>query len=259
VTCLLGSGAFADFAYDFTTPPPTTFVYAGLPTSGAPSATFSSSVSDGILHLSDSRHPNSGGAFLGKALETSQVFTDVRASATLNPAGTTNNGLNVSVRESLATGNGYVAGLDFQTGRLVIGKIYGRTPVQFAFSTDPNQGSQLPLTDLARSYFLQVDAIGNKVTASLFDSPGGPQLLQVNYTDTGVGGAPFRSGVSGMSAVSDNGTTAVLLDGTFDNFTSTSVPEPGVAAAGVFLGLALCRRRHSPPAGLAWRRQAFPN
>jgi hypothetical protein len=212
---------------------------------GAPSATFTSSVSDGILHLRDSTHPSSGGAFLAKALETSQVFTDVRASATLNPAGTTDNGLNVSVRESLATGNSYVAGLDFQTGRLVVGKIYGRVPEVFVFSTDPSQGTQLALTDLARSYFLQVDAIGNKVTASLYGFAGGPQLLQVNYTDIGVGGPAFTSGVSGVSAVSDNGTTAVRLDGTFDNFTSTAVPEPGAAVLGVFLGLALCQRR--PP------------
>jgi hypothetical protein len=245
VTCLFGSPAFADFSYDFTTPPPTTFVYSGVTKTGTPSATFSSSVTDGILHLSDSTHPDSGGAFVGKALETSQVFTDVRASVTLNPAGTAYNGLDVSVRESLATGNGYVAGLNFQTGQLLVAKVYGRTPAEFAFSTDPNQGSQLPLTNLARSYFLQVDAIGNKVTASLFDSPGGPQLLRVNYTDTGVGGAPFGSGVSGVLAVSDNGTMAVLLDGTFDNFTSTAVPEPGVAAAGAFLGLALLRRRRS--------------
>jgi hypothetical protein len=245
MTCLFGPAAYAGFSYDFETQPPTTFINSSAQFNGAPSSTFSSNVSGGVLHLSDGMHPNSGGAWLGTAVETSQLFTDLRATATLNPAGATNNTLNVTVRYSPSTGTSYAVGLDFQTGRLVVGKIYGRVPAEFAFSTDPGQGSQRLLTDLARSYFLQVDAIGNNVTASLFDSPGGPQLLKVNYRDTGVGGAPFTSGMSGLSAVSFDGTTAVLLDGTFDNFSSTAFPEPGAATAGAIFGLTALRRRHA--------------
>jgi len=62
MTCLFGSAAYADFSYDFSTPPPATFVYSGVPRTGPPSATFSSSVSGGVLRLGDSRHPNSGGS-----------------------------------------------------------------------------------------------------------------------------------------------------------------------------------------------------
>src|SRR6476619_205211 len=88
ITCLFGSAARADFSYDFSTPPPATFVFSGVTNTGAPSATFSSSVSGGTLRLSDSTHTNSGGAFLAQALETSQVLPVVRATATLNPART---------------------------------------------------------------------------------------------------------------------------------------------------------------------------
>ena len=62
VTCLSGSAAYAGYSYDFETPPPATFVSKGLSTSGATSATFSSSVSGGIFRVSDPIHPNYGGA-----------------------------------------------------------------------------------------------------------------------------------------------------------------------------------------------------
>jgi hypothetical protein len=246
ITCLFGPAAYASFSYDFSTQPPATFASSSELYNGAPSPTFSSSVSGGVLHLSDTTHPSSGGAFLGTATETSQVFTDVRAAATLNPAGTSNNILNVSVRYSPVTGNAYAVGVDFQEGTLLIGKIVADRPVQSVLSTDRSQGSQSPLTDLARSYFLQVDAVGNHVSARLFDSPGGDELLAVDYTDTGVGGPAFASGFSGLSAVSDrDGRNPLFLEGTFDNFTATAVPEPGVAGAGALLGLTLLRRRHA--------------
>jgi hypothetical protein len=246
MTCLFGPAAYASFSYDFSTQPPATFTSSSQLSNGAPSPTFSSTVSGGILHLSDTTHPSSGGAFLGTATETSQIFTDVRAAATLNPAGTSDNILNVSVRYTPATGNAYVVGVDFQDGRLLIGKIVANRPAHSVSSTDASQGSQLPLTDLARSYFLQVDAVGNHVAARLYDSPGGDELLTLNYTDTGVGGPAFASGLSGVSAVSDrDGRNPLFLDGTFDDFSSTALPEPGVASAVALLGLALLQRRHA--------------
>jgi hypothetical protein len=241
VTCLIGPAAYAGFSYDFASPPPATFTSTGMTVSGVHSATFSSSVSGGVLRISDSRHPDDDGAGIGFAVETSQVFTDVRASATLNPAGTSTNALSVLVRDGPA--GTYGAAVDFRTGILSIVKIEDG-PVDGVSSTDRDQGSQPALTDLARSYFLQVDAIGNTLTARLFDSPGGTQLRIVHYTDIGEGGPPLMSGFSGVSAVSVN-RPPILLDGTFDNLTSTAVPEPGVAALGVFVGLALCQRRRA--------------
>jgi hypothetical protein len=242
MTCLFGSAAYGGFSYDFSTPPPATF--KSMTVGGVGSDTFSSGVSGGVFRLSDSTHPDDGGAGIGFAVETSQVFTDVRATATLNPAGTSNNALSVLVRHGPA-GN-YSAGLDFRTGSMFIVKIVNG-PVDGASSSDPEQGSQDPLTDLARSYFIQVEAIGNHVNARLFGSPGGPQLRVVNYTDVGEGGPAVTSGFTGILAVSIN-PPAIPMDGTFDNLTSTAVPEPGVAALGLFLGLALCQRGRSLPA-----------
>jgi hypothetical protein len=127
-----------------------------------------------------------------------------------------------------------------------VGKVIADRPVQVVASTDASQGSQPPLLDLSRSYFLQADVVGNHVSGRLFDSPGGTQLLTLDYTDRGVGGPVITSGESGLSVVSDrDGSHPLFLNGTFDNFTSTAVPEPGAAAAGAFLGLALLRRRRS--------------
>jgi len=201
MTCLSGQAAYAGFAYDFETQPPATFTITNALYSGASSPTFSSSVSGGVLRFNDTTLPTDGGAIIGAALETSQVFTDVRASATLNPAGTSDNVLAVSVRNSPATLSGYAVTFDFTEGTLSVGKVMANRPVQVVASTDFSQGRQSPLTDLARSYFLQVDAVGNHLDARVFDSPGGAQLLTVNYTDTGVGGPAFKSGVSGLTTM----------------------------------------------------------
>jgi hypothetical protein len=242
VTFLLTPAAYAGYSYDFETPPPGTFLSKGLSNSGATSPTFSSAVVGGVFRVSDNTHPDAGGAIIGSALETGEVFTDVRASATLNPAGTTINSLNVLVRYGPVTRARYVSGVDFQAGTVGVAKVMNDRPVQLVLDTDPAQGSQRPLANLARSYYLQVDAVGNKVTARLFDSPGGAQLRVVNYTDTGIGGPALKSGYSGLSAVSFDDPR---MHGTFDNFTSTALPEPGTAAFSAFVGIALIRRRHS--------------
>src|SRR5437667_8876638 len=87
-------------------------------------------------------------------------------------------------------------------------------PINHVLSTDDSQGNQPPLTDLARSYFLQLDVVGNQLTERVFDVEGGAQLLVVSYTDTGVGGPPLDTGLAGLSGVSNGGLTT-MLDGTF--------------------------------------------
>ena len=74
--------------------------------------------------------------------------------------------------------------------------------------------------DLGNSYFLQLDVVGNQLTARVFDVEGGTQLLIVNYTDTGVGGPPLESGVAGVSAVTLTGTG---VDGSFGPLRATAI------------------------------------
>src|SRR5207248_7165328 len=126
---------------------------------------------------------------------------------------TTDNILNLLARDDPQTINTYAAGVDFVTGVLRVAKVLGGgAPVEVVISADDSQGNQPPLTDLARSYFLQLDVVGNQLTARVFDVEGGTQLLIVYYTDTGVGGPPLAAGMAGVSAVS---TTGGPVDGNF--------------------------------------------
>ena len=205
-------GVHADWFYDFQAAPPPSFVTG----SGPPSGTFSSTVDGGVLRVFDTRQPAGGGAFLGGGIETSVVFADVRLTGTLNPAGTTDNF--VALTRGDLSGNLYSAGIDFAAGVLQVVKVVNG-PVKFVLSTDASQGSQPPLTDLARSYFFQFDVVGNQLTARVFDGEGGTQLLIVNYTDTGVGGPPLTSGMAGVGAVSTGG----RVDATFGPIRATAI------------------------------------
>lgn len=209
----VGAAALTEWSYDFQTPPPPSFVMTSGTFAGPPSATASSSVAGGVLRLFDTIPPTQGGAFVVSAGETSVVFDDVRVSGIVNPTGTSNNLLNLLARFNLQASNAYAAGIDFSAGVLSVAKIVGGGgPVELVLSTDAGQGNQPPLKDLARSYFLQLDAVGNQLTARVFDVEGGTQLLIVNYTDTGVGGPPLTSGIAGVSALN---LTGGLVDGNF--------------------------------------------
>lgn len=212
----MACGAHADWSYDFQAPPPASFVMA----SGPPAETFSSNVGGGVLHFSDTTLPADGGAAVGFGLETSQVFTDVRVTGTLNPAGTTNNQLLLNARAQNLVGDLYAAGIVFadnpfgnKAGNLLIAKIVGGVPVEIVQSSDDSQGNQSPLADFATSYFVQWELVGNQQTARVFDVEGGTQLLIVNYTDTGVGGPAYVSGFAGVSSATAGNN--VVVDGTF--------------------------------------------
>jgi hypothetical protein len=216
----LASRARADWLYSFQTAPPPSFITLSIP----PSATFSSSVGGGILQLSDTRLPAVGGAALALGLETGETFTDVRVTGTLNPTGTTNNLLNLVARRNPVIPNTYSSGIDFGAGFLQIVKVTGGMAVESIRSTDASQGSQPLLANLARSYFLELDVVGNQLTSRVFDVAGGTQLLVVNYTDTGVvGGPPHASGLAGVSSESTGG----RVDGSFGPVGARAIPEPG--------------------------------
>jgi hypothetical protein len=232
---LVAIGGFArgDFSYDFASPPPVSFQTGVI---GPPSPTFGTSFADGMLRLADSRTPAQGGiggttGFGAFGLEQSQIFGDVRISAVLNPAGNSDDLLN------LTRGHGgvgvYAAGIDFSSGRLTMAKLLpgGLGPVAMFNSDDPNQGSQPLLTNLNRSYFLTLDVIGNEVNARVYDQPGGSQLLQGHFTDNNLGGPSLQPSIAGVSVIW-LGTNATNLDGSYDNFSAVAIraiPEPSSA------------------------------
>jgi hypothetical protein len=233
--CMFTQGTKADWMYDFASPPPGSFITTVI---GPPSPTFSSSIAGGVLRLADTRTPAEGGAGSGAGVETSQAFSDVRIETLVNPTGTSDDLLNVFVRFDFALNHTYAAGIDFSTGVLDVVKLAG-APVLLVLSTDASQGSQPPLTDLSRGYYLRLDAVGNQLSASVFDAPGGTELLHASFIDTGaVGGPAYDQGLAGVSAVA----RGLQLDATFDNLSAGTVPEPSTAALGIVTVLGLLRR-----------------
>jgi hypothetical protein len=175
--------------------------------------------------------PNFGG--IGR--ETSQVFADARMSGILNPAKNSNDLLGLSLRSQALGDSTYGARIGFDAGRLNVFKIVNFVGVFDIASDSPGQGSQPLLSDLANSYFVQFDVIGNVLDARAFDHAGGIELLHVHYVDDqGIGGPPLGPGLAGVSALRNAGS----LDGTFDNISVRSIPEPGSCVLAV-VGLAV--------------------
>ncbi|MBC8235891.1 carboxypeptidase regulatory-like domain-containing protein [bacterium] len=208
--------ANADWFHDFEAPLPPSFMTQGLTLSGAPSPTFESSVEGGFLTLSDSKTPKSGGSIFTLGAEMSEVFSDVRVTGTVNVSETTQNDLSLFARGDLDTLSAYVVSIDFIDGVVSIGKSIGGVMVDSA-------STHIKLPRLDTSYFVQFDVVGNQLASRVFNREGGTQLLDVNYTDIGVGGPPFISGVSGIVASTES--DEIMINATFDNVSSTVISE----------------------------------
>jgi hypothetical protein len=234
VGCAAGWGARAqgDWMYDFESPLPASFVFNQI---GPPSGTFSAGIEDGLLRFSDPQINMHGPGFGGIGRETSQVFSDARMSGILNAAGNSDDFLGLNIRNQALGNSTYGARIEFNIGRLVLFKVVDFVPVLGIASNSPEQGSQPLLSDLARSYFVQFEVIGNVLDARAYDQAGGTELLHVHYVDDqGVGGPPLGPGFAGVSAIREEGS----LDGAFDNLQVTAIPEPGSCVLAV-VGLAV--------------------
>jgi hypothetical protein len=228
----LAASAPADWNYDFESPLPASFTFNQI---GPPSATFSAGIDNGLLRFRDPQINMHGPGFGGIGRDASQILDDVRISGILNAAGNSNDNLGLSIRNQALGNNTYGARIEFHSGRLVVFKIVNFAPAFAIFSDSPGQGSQPLLSDLARSYFLQFEVIGNVLDARAYDQPGGSELLHVHYVDDqGLGGPPLPPGLAGVSAIREEGS----LDGAFDNISVMSVPEPGSCVLAV-VGLAV--------------------
>ena len=217
---------------DFESPLPASFAINQI---GPPTGTFSAGIDGGVLRFRDSQDNMHGPGFGGIGRETGQVFNDARMSGILNAAGNSNDFLGLNIRNQPSGSSTYGARIEFNTGRLAVFKVVNFAPAFGIFSDSPEQGSQPLLSDLARSYFVQFDVIGNVLDARAYDQPGGSELLHVHYVDDqGIGGPPLPPGFAGVSAIREEGS----LDGAFDNLTVMAIPEPGSCLLAAAVGLA---------------------
>ena len=246
VWLLAPAPARADWNLDFQSPLPPNFVTTGLTAAGTPSPTFSAAIDSGVLRFRDTVLPGSGGAAVGFGVIANDVFTDVRVTGTLNPAGGSRNDLVLLARAHVPTVSSYAAGVNFSTGpasgvAYILKFVNGRE-VDNALNTDPEQGSQ-PRLPVDTSYYIQFDAVGNQLSLRVFDAPGGTQVAHVDYSDSGVGGARFTSGPSGVANQVLGNT---LLNGTFDNVSARVIPEPANFLLALLAGVFSVRTRPRP-------------
>ena len=232
LTALWGGSARGDWTNDFESPLPASFVINQI---GPPSGTFSAGIEDGLLRFRDPLVNPHGPGFGGIGRDTSQVFDDARMSGILNAAGNSDDFLGLNIRSQAIGTNTYAARIEFSTGRMAVFKIVNFAAAFTIFSDSPEQGSQSLLSNLARSYFVEFDVIGNVLDARAYDQAGGNELLHVHYVDDqGLGGPPLPPGFAGVSAIREEGS----LDGAFDNISVVSIPEPGSCVLAV-VGLAV--------------------
>jgi hypothetical protein len=226
-TVACGGSAQGDWSNNFESPLPASFAINQI---GPPSGTFSAGIDNGQLRFRDPQINVHGPGFGGVGRETSQIFDDARMSGILNAAGNSNDYLGLNIRNQALGTSTYGARIEFNIGRLAVFKVVNFVPVLGILSDSPGQGSQPLLSDLARSYFVQFDVVGNVLDARAYDQPGGSELLHVHYVDDqGIGGPPLPPGYAGVSAIREEGS----LDGAFDNLTVTSIPEPGTCVLAV--------------------------
>jgi hypothetical protein len=247
VGCAAGWGATAqgDWMNDFESPLPASFAISQI---GPPSATFSAGIENGLLRFCDPQINVHGPGFGGVGVETSQILDDARMSGILNATGNSDDFLGLNIRSQVS--GTYGARIEFNSGRLAVFKVVNFVPAFGILSDSPGQGGQPLLSDLARSYFVEFQVIGNVLDARAYDQAGGNELLHVHYVDDqGIGGPPLPPGFAGVSAIREEGS----LDGAFDNLSVVSIPEPGSCVLTLVGLAALASYRRS---GL-WKRNSL--
>lgn len=219
------SAAWADWLYDFNSPPGDTFFvfpnynHPELP----PPPTFQWSSSGGVLRMFDNNPLSAGGTQRAKALD-SEVFADVRVTAVINPNGETTHGyLGLVTRSSIAVpSTGYWVALNAESnrGRLYLGKaVLGNNVTAI--------GGSIRTPAFATPYLLQLDAINREdyvdVVGVLLDYSSGQQIDRLEFQDYGTPLHPqLRAGTSGVFG----GISQSNLNLTFGTASSVAIPEP---------------------------------
>lgn len=257
LSLLLGhvSPSCGDWFYDFDDGIiPDTFMtegYADL--LDTPSETFEASADGGVLRMWDPIQENAGGSLVALGFNDEVFGGNVRISAEINSAGTTNDFIGMRVRASDTPGDksGYYARINFNQSDWNGGVLYVGKDVPSGDTFDyANSSWRMPTTK--RSYFLELEVIDDPMTGfpeifgRLFDRQGGTLLTAVSLTDANLSGfPPLESGTADVTAWTD-GTD--VIDASFDDIGAQQIPEPStlllcILALGV-VGISLIPRRN---------------
>lgn len=252
LTSALAPDARADWSEDFDLGFTEVWTFVSLDDVGDPPSTGTSEFQiiesgvDDYLRMSHSTTgiADGGGGATDAIGVVSETFTDVLISAELNsePSDGQQSLLAVIARGNLATGTGYVAGIDFANSLFAIARSddveFFLVPLAFDATVmiDPNS-----------TYRVEFQLVGSSLFAQLFDSSGTTLLSTIGSVDSLYG-----SGVSGLLVETaydsfDNPIGPIV--GTFDDV--EAVPEPSGAiqliAGTAFLTLLTRKQRHRRP------------
>jgi len=197
----------------------------------------SASVVDDILLISDSTaaEPDGGGGAAFAFGFVDETFGTTFASGSVNVGSSPSpvNQLGLVVRGNPTIGSGYLLGIDFASGSLLLAR-------SDSFPGDP---SLLPVTlahgsagtfQAGQSYWLEFAAVGSEITGRVYSAAGGTLLDFLSAPD-----ATYSEGIAGVVVRTydvDGELVGAALRGTFDDV--SAVPEPSSAAL-LGAGLAL--------------------
>jgi len=198
----------------------------------------------GVMQITDTTPASLLGTAAAAGLVTSESFTDVRVTATINPNGANdmNNYVGVVARATATTGYALYYGFNDTNvdenspiPQLLIGKFDG-TNVETLIATD-----DLGLA-ADSSFYLDFLVVGSSLKGQLYDQPGGSLIAQLETTDVS-----YASGYSGVLVFINLELAGQSTNGTWDNISAVVIPEPNSAILATIgacaIGLRSRRRR----------------
>jgi hypothetical protein len=172
---------------------------------------FTAGAVNGRLVITSSNTPAAGGSSTGFGVVVTESFTDVRMTGIINP----DNNININdtvgllFRGNLLNQSFYMAEINYSAGQLIIYRNGG--PSNGNLVTEP-----IPNLAFADSLYLEVEAIGDLLQASVYDMPGGMLRASTSVTDNAL-----TSGLSGVLV--DENFAGLPMLGVWDDLTAMAI------------------------------------
>lgn len=195
------------------------------PTSGTPAVTVVPSGGGAYLRMSHSTtaNQNGGGGAAAAVGIVDQAFSNGTVRAVLNAA--PNDGqrslLAVYARVSAAQGKGYLLGVDYRSGHLVL-----QRAESFAGQAITLSSAEIPGFAPSKSYFVELTLSGSSLSGRVNVIGNATTLATVIATDDTI--ASGRTGIIVRTGYSESGKPLDAIVGTFDNISVTDLQGGGM-------------------------------